>query len=197
MKIDKSYIKKYINIEKLENNLTQKRYEHSLGVAKTAFFLGEIYNVSSKKIIVASMLHDCAKDINNEEFLKYSNKIKLSKLEKENKQLAHAKIGAYIAKKIYNITDNNILAAISFHTTARPNMSTLEKIIYISDFIEEGRGESKLLRKLRKLAPKDLDTTLFFILKSSLKFLEKNKRVIDSNTQKAYDYYSHRKEGIK
>jgi len=181
-----------IDLKKLKKILKNKRYQHSLGVAETAYQLGGLFDVELKKVVVAAILHDCAKDLTEEEADIYCTKYKipLSKTEKSNRKLIHAKIGAVLAKEIFGVKDKEILSAISFHTTGRQAMSVLEKIIYISDFIEPGRGDNEFLAQLRRLSKKNLDATMALILKASLDFLEKTRKPIDPNTKKAYAYYN-------
>lgn len=81
------------------------------------------------KAKIAGLLHDCAKCIDDDEKLKECIKyhIEVTEYEKKSKSLLHAKLGAYYAKSKYNIDDTDIINAIKYHTTGRPNMSLIEK----------------------------------------------------------------------
>ena len=103
--------------------------------------------------------------------------------------LLHAKLGAYVASSKYDIKDEEILTAITYHTTGRPGMSLLEKIVYISDYIEPMRDKAPNLPKVRKIAFEDLDECMYEILKDTLEYLEENPKEIDSTTRDAYVYY--------
>lgn len=109
--------------------------------------------------------------------------------EAKNPFLLHAKAGAYLAQHKYGIGDEDILNAVRYHTTGRPGMSTLEKIIFIADKIEPGRDHSARLPELRRLAFRDLDRTLAEILKDTLSYLDVGENEIDPMTRRTYDYY--------
>lgn len=177
--------------KKIEKALDEKRYNHSLGVAYTASCLAMKYDVDINKAYLAGILHDCAKNLSDDKRLELAQRydIFVSKVEKENPFLLHGKIGALIAKKKFKIEDEDILNAISFHTTGRPSMSTLEKIIYISDYIEINRIQATNLNIIRKLAFEDLDLCLIKILEDTLNYLKNKNACIDPETQKTYDYY--------
>ena len=87
------------------------------------------------------------------------------------------------------VKDEEILTAITYHTTGRPGMSLLEKIVYISDYIEPMRDKAPNLAKVRKIAFEDLDECMYEILKDTLEYLEENPKEIDSTTRDAYVYY--------
>ncbi|MDE6943427.1 MAG: bis(5'-nucleosyl)-tetraphosphatase (symmetrical) YqeK [Lachnospiraceae bacterium] len=185
--------------KEMEQTLERKRYEHTLGVAYTAANLAMIHGVDVEKALTAGMLHDCAKCMSHHKQLSLcrKNKIVLSEIETENHSpLLHAKAGSCLARKKYGITDEEILQAISYHTTGRPHMSPLEKIIYIADYIEPGRERAKRsyadvqnLQEVRKMAYQDLDRTLCKILNDTLDYLSRKGGKIDSMTRDTYEYY--------
>lgn len=178
---------------KLQKVLTQKRYTHTLGVSYTAAALAMKYGYDIKKAQVAGLLHDCAKCNSDEKMLEkcIKNKIEMTDVEKRNPYLLHAKLGAYLAKKEYGIEDTEVLSAIAYHTTGRPAMSELEKIVFISDYIEPNRKEIRGLSKIRKTAFENLDEAVFLILEHTLLYLkeENGKKEIDLTTEEAFEYY--------
>ena len=90
----------------------------------------------------------------------------------------------------FGVNDKDIINAILYHTTGRPAMSTLEKIIYIADYIEPRRTKAQNLNEIRRMAFVDLDITMVMILGDILEYLKrKNRENIDEMTKKAYDYY--------
>lgn len=179
-------IKKHLN-----KILDEKRYEHTLGVAYTAAALAMRYNSDVKKAEIAGLLHDCAKCMENDKKVSICEKhnIEITEAEKKNLFLLHAKVGAYLARKKFHIEDPDILNAIKYHTTGRPGMSLLEKIVYIADYIEPGRNHASNLDEVRKLAFQDLDKAMVVILNDILLHLNKSKKEIDPMTQQSYDYY--------
>lgn len=185
-------IKKY-----LKKHLTKDRYEHTLGVAYTAAALAMKYNPDTsnanlvKRAYLAGLLHDCAKCMSDEKKLHIcdKNNISYSKIETEHPYLLHGKVGAHIAKKKFKINDKDILQAITWHTTGRPDMSLLEKIIFIADYIEPSRKPVPELDLIRRLAFEDIDRTMEKILSNTLKHLEAKNVPVDAMTQKTYECY--------
>ena len=169
----------YVNINEidtyLKENLSKKRYEHSLLVAKEAKSLAKIYHVDEEKAYLAGLIHDIAKELNEEENNYWIKKGNLADdLKNENyKKIRHADIGAIIAKEKYNL-DNDICNAIKYHTIGNKNMDTLAKIIYIADKI--GRKEiPKELMPIKDLVKKDLnDALIYFIEKQNKNLISKN-----------------------
>ena len=169
----------YVNINEidtyLKENLSKKRYEHSLLVAKEAKSLAKIYHVDEEKAYLAGLMHDIAKELSEEENNYWIKKGNLADdLKNENyKKIRHADIGAIIAKEKYNL-DNDICNAIKYHTIGNKNMDTLAKIIYIADKI--GRKEiPKELMPIKDLVKKDLnDALIYFIEKQNKNLISKN-----------------------
>ena len=181
-------------IKRLEKKQTEKRFTHTLNVEKTAIELAKIYDADPIKVSLAALFHDYAKSYSTEKKERLCEKysIVLSEIEHENMDLAHSKLGAAIAKAKYNIDDEDVINAILFHTTGRPHMSLIEKIIYIADFIEPGRKEFSGLIKARKLAYEDIDKSLVKILLLSINHLIDQEKPIDPVTEQAYEYYYQR-----
>lgn len=177
--------------KKMEKSLDSKRFEHTLGVAYTACSLAMCYDTDLSKAMTAGLLHDCAKCISDEKKISICEKhnIPINEVERKNPFLLHAKVGSYMAMKQFNIHDQDIINAILNHTTARPGMSQLEKIIYIADYIEPGRKQAPNLIQIRKLAFQNLDLALIRILEDTLHYLKSINAPIDIMTQKTYDFY--------
>ena len=185
-------IKKY-----LKKHLTKDRYHHTLGVASTAVAMAMRYNPDPsnsnfiKRAELAGLLHDCAKCMDNDKKLRIceKNNLSCSSFEKSHPYLLHGRVGAYIAQTKFHIEDTDILQAITWHTTGRPNMSLLEKIIFIADYIEPSRNPIPELDLIRQLAFVDIDKAMDKILSNTLKLLESKGNTIDKMTQTTYDSY--------
>ena len=177
--------------KQLAKALDTKRYEHTLGVAYTSAALAMRYGEDIQKAEIAGLLHDCAKCLDNDKRLQIckKNNIEITEAEQHNPFLLHAKVGGYLASSKYKIDDEDIINAICFHTTGRPGMSLLEKIVYIADYIEPGRDHAPNLDEVRRLSFDDLDEALVQILEDILVHLKSSKKEIDPMTQKTYDYY--------
>jgi len=177
--------------DKLKKDIDKGRYEHTIGVMYTAASMAMAHGYDIHKAQVAGLLHDCAKCIPNDKKLKLCKKncIQMSEVEQENPVLLHGKLGAYVADKKYDVSDPEILSAITYHTTGKPNMSMLDKIIFIADYIEPLRFKQKNLIEIRKLAFSDLDECMYVILRDTLAYLKTNPKTVDPTTSQAFAYY--------
>ncbi|OPJ55563.1 bis(5'-nucleosyl)-tetraphosphatase (symmetrical) YqeK [Alkalithermobacter paradoxus] len=181
-------IKDMISI--LKNMITEKRLVHSLGVVESAKKLAKIYGEDVKKAEVAALLHDCAKCLGKDEVLYYVRKynILLDDIQKKELELAHGIVGAYISKDIFKVDDESILSAITYHTTGKENMSKLEKIIYVADFIEPNRDYPGV-DKLRNTAyNEDLDKALLMSFDNTIKYVISIQKILHPITVKARNY---------
>lgn len=133
MKIDLENIK-----NKLQKTLKPERYLHSLGVAEMAVELAKRFSLNTEKAELAGLIHDCAKNLSNEEMLKIikENNLSVDESEIASQKTLHAPVGAFVAKNDFQIDDEEILSAIRFHTIGKINMTDFEKIIYLADKIE-------------------------------------------------------------
>lgn len=176
---------------KLKKHLDRPRYEHTLGVMYTAGSMAMCHNADMDQAMTAGILHDCAKCIPDDKKIRLCDKyhLNISDAEYANPSLIHAKLGAFMAAHKYHIDDKEVVEAIACHTTGKPHMSTLDKIIYIADYIEPGRCEAPNLTKIRQLAFEDLDECLYKILTDSLDYLAKKDAVLDPMTKKTFEYY--------
>ncbi len=178
---------------KKEFKKDKSRYWHTIGVAQTAANLAMCYEVDIEKAFVAGLLHDCAKCYTNEQLLYYclEYQIEINEYEQASPYLLHSKLGAYFAKNKYDIEDEDIINAILFHTTGRPNMSKLEEIIFIADYIEPYRNRADNLDIIRKLAYKDIKKAILKATQDTLDYLRKKgkEQFIDALSVQTYEYY--------
>ncbi|MBV7273056.1 bis(5'-nucleosyl)-tetraphosphatase (symmetrical) YqeK [Clostridiaceae bacterium UIB06] len=173
----------------LKKNLRYKRYEHSLGVKDTAVKLAETYKLNIEKAKIAGLVHDCAKNMNDEQILEIALKhdIKINDVCKESPQLLHGAVGAVLAKEIMGIDDKEILDAITYHTTGRKNMSMIDKVIYIADYIEPLRNFPGV-EELREVAFKDIDKALLKSFDNTIKFVIDRKQLLHFDTIEARNH---------
>lgn len=177
--------------KRLSKYLDEDRFSHTMGVMYTCAALAMVHDYDIEDAQVAGLLHDSAKCIPNKKKIKMceQHKIAVTEFEKEHPFLMHAKLGAYIAKEKYDITNEEILSSITYHTTGRPEMTKLEKIVYIADYIEPMRFKAPNLSSVRKLAFQDLDECMYEILKDTLEYLGENPKELDRTTEDAFLYY--------
>ena len=176
----------------LSKKLKEERFYHSLAVSAVAASMAMRWGEDVHKAELAGLIHDCAKAYPIDQFVELAEEysIEIDPVERDNPQLLHAKLGAYYAKTDYFVEDNDILNSILYHTTGRPGMTTLEKIIYIADYIEPGRYKAKHLDEVRKIAFEDLDKCLDIILTDTVEHLHEKQYVINPITLETYGYYS-------
>ncbi len=177
--------------KKVKKELDADRFQHTLGVMYTSAALAMRYGEDIEKAQVAGLLHDCAKCIPNDKKIRMckERQIEISKVELKSPFLLHSKLGAYLAKEKYGVEDPDILSAIMWHTTGRPNMTRLEKIVFTADYIEPQRCKAENLPQVRRLAFHDLNLTVCRILEDTLHYLDSGQAEIDPMSRSAYRYY--------
>lgn len=145
----------------LSNMLTPLRYSHSLKVMEASIRLAGKYGADTEKAAIAGLVHDCAKDMKKDTIIPACEKygIIIDDIEKEQPHLLHGKIGAHMAKELFDIQCPEILAAIADHTMGRPGMDKLSSIVFVADYIEESR-DFEGVDKIRKAAEESLEKAI-------------------------------------
>ncbi len=134
----------------LRENLSEKRYVHSIGTAECARDLAVKFGLDSEKAYMAGLLHDCAKCFSNEKLLEIiNNNLNVQKVELMNYKTLHAPVSAFIAKNNFGVEDNEILSAIRWHTLGKIDMTDFEKIIFLADKIEPKTRDKDYLDDVR------------------------------------------------
>lgn len=162
----------------VKQQMPEHRWRHTLGVAETASRLAQQYGGDSVKADLAALLHDYAKYWPKEALRQVLEREQIpGEWLSYDVLLWHAPVAAFIAEHEFGIRDEEVLNAILYHTTGRPNMTLLEKIIVLSDFIEPGR-DFPGVEQIRTLAGTDLDQALVACYDSAIRFLlQKRKRI--------------------
>lgn len=185
--------------KQLESRLDPMRYEHSLSVSFTCVALAMRYGYDIHKAEIAGILHDCAKRFGDTVLIAKCEKhgIPLTRDELDAPAVIHARYGAWMAEHKFGIQDEEILSAIRCHTTGKPAMGLLDKILYVADYIEPRRDKAENLAAMRYLAFQDLDQTVCALLSSSLEYLERKGASVDAMTRQAFEYYQKEaREGV-
>ena len=177
--------------KELEKEMDESRFEHTTGVMYMCAALAMRYGCDLEKAMLAGLMHDCAKCMPNAKKLKTAEKnhLEITDLERRNPFMLHAKLGAFLARKKYDIEDQEVLDAIRWHTTGRPGMTLLEKIVYIADYIEPKRDKAPNLPQIRQLAFEDLNMALLRILEDTVEYLDQGDDETDDITRQTYEYY--------
>ena len=168
----------------------EDRYWHSVSVSLTAQNLADVYGANKDNCMVAGILHDYCKCMSINEMLLMCEKynVELSDEDKQADGCIHGFLAAKICKDKFNINDE-VYNAIYYHTCGRPNMTILEKIIYVSDFIEPLRRFRDRVEEVRKMAYINIDKAVVLSSEMGLKHLKVTNKFIHSNTQKTIEYY--------
>ena len=175
--------------EKAYAYLEPERIAHVVGCESEAVMLAKTWGEDPDTAATAGILHDITKKFRGEEQLNLCRKygIVYDEAEARNTAILHARTGAAMARELFHISDE-IYEAIRWHTTGKPDMSTLEKILYLADFIEPTR-DFPGLEELRKLAYKDLNDAMALALSMSMGDLRRREREVYKDTLEAYNWY--------
>lgn len=179
----------------IEKNFSEKRRVHTAGVRDCAIKLAEKYGADAEKAEAAALFHDMFRGVSEEALNYYVKHLGLDHKYLNNCNLAHGKIAAIIMKRDYGIDDEDVLNAVSFHTTGRPGMSLLEKIIYIADAIEPNRNYPGVA-ELRQAAERDIDEACLLSLTRTIDYVESQGNYLDTDTLDARDYFLRLGESI-
>lgn len=176
-------------IDYLKANLKSDRYEHSLSVRDTAVKLASIYKSDMDKARLAGLIHDTAKNLTDIQILDLvSNRgLEIDCICRSNPQLMHGLAASIIAQDVMGINDEEVLSAVIYHTTGKKNMSLLEKIIYISDYVEPLR-KFPGVEELRRAVEIDLDDALLKSFDLTIKYVIDRKQLLHFNTIEGRNY---------
>ena len=178
----------------VKEQLTEHRYQHTVGVMETAIILAKRYGANVHQAELAAIFHDYAKFRSKDEMKQIIIDQKMDpQLLLFNSELWHAPVGAYLVRKEAKITDQEILDAIRYHTSGRPQMPLLEKIIYLADYIEPGRHFPGV-HDVRKLAESDLDQALLAAIRNTILFLVNKNQPIYPDTFNTFNDLIKKKE---
>lgn len=168
--------------------LKHKRISHVLGAEQEAIRLALRYGADVGKARVAALLHDCTKKLDMDEQTALCRRygIQLDELERHALKLLHAKTGAAIARDVFGV-DDEIYAAIFWHTTGHANMTLLEKIMYLADYIEPSRNFPGV-DELRAACNEDLDKGLRMGLEMTIQEMHDRGNPVHSATMEADEY---------
>lgn len=173
----------------VKQNLSKKRYDHTIRVYEVALQLAKHYGVCENKVAIAALFHDYCKDEQIERLKQQVIDYDLPPtLLLYDQELWHGPVAAKMVRDIFHIADEEIYRAIYYHTTGRPNMSDVEKIVFIADYIEPNRHFSGI-DAVRKAAYENIDEAIALALSNSIAFLQNKQIKIHELSLDAYQYY--------
>ena len=179
--------------EYIEKNFSEKRKIHTEGVRQTAMKLAEKFGEGSPELVekaeLAALYHDMYRGVPVDVLNYYVKHLDLDeKRYKDNANLAHGKIAAIVIQRDFDEKDQDIINAVSYHTTGRPEMSLLEKIIYIADAVEPNRSYPGV-QSLRQILEYDLDKAVLQSLTNTINYVRSEKKYLDEDTVLAKEYF--------
>lgn len=172
----------------IKGKLKESRYIHSLNVADSAKILAAKYGCDEEKAYTSGLLHDVMKNADDEEQLEVIGKAgwELTDCEKANKKLWHAVAGAAFMKTELGIEDEDMIEAVRYHTTARKEMSVLEKVIYVADFISADRDYPEV-EDVRAAANESLEKAMMLGLEFCIQEIAKRRQILHPDSVDAYN----------
>lgn len=180
---------KYIEYKKiLQKRLTPKRYNHSLCVADEAVRLALKYGGDPDKAYLSGLLHDITKNATEQEHLQIFSEfgIMLNDIEKNAEKLWHAISGAAYIEHVLSIKDQEIITAVRYHTTAREDMTQLEKLLYLADFTSADRDYDDI-DIMRQKVEISMEAALDYALSYTINDLVSRGKPLHLDTVKAYN----------
>lgn len=176
-------------LEKIKRMVSEKRLKHMLGVEEVAISLAEHYGVDSEKAGLAGLLHDYAKEVSKDEFIALIDKYHLDEdLKNWGNNIWHGAVGIYKIREDLGISDPDILRAIEIHTVGSDQMSDLDKIVYIADYIEPNRHFPGV-EEARILAKTSLDRAVAYETAHTISHLVEKAIPIYPQTLTTYNAY--------
>ncbi len=169
-------------VELLKKSMNETRFEHSLETEKTAIELAKLHGADVEKAGLAGLMHDITKQMDN---LALAAKYGLNAV---SEKILHGHTAACWLKEHKIVSDEEVLLAIRYHTTGRADMTMLEKIIFLADYIEPTRNFHEVTR-LRRYAKENLDKAVLYGLELSILSVIDRKNLLDMDSVAAYNCY--------
>ena len=190
--MDIEKIKEQLRKDMTIDGVVHNRYYHSLGVANASCSLVIKHNLKLDldTAYIAGLLHDATKLIDKKVQKEMLYKLGYNDDDEimKSTNVWHGETAPTYIKSVYGIVVQQILDAVHYHVMGRPNMTDLEKVVFVADYIEENR-KGEVFETARKIAYIDLDDAVRFILKSQIDYITSNNQYLISQTLKTYEYY--------
>lgn len=172
----------------LEKNLSPHRFEHSLSTSRMCSYLANILGVDAEPAIMSGIAHDIAREITDDQKVLLASKdgYDVNTYESNHPVLVHGRAGAVMLQELFKIYDESILQAVRWHTTGHIEMGTIGKILFVSDYIEQGRKHIDEDYR-HKLYDMTLDEMVLDVLSRKITYLRNTGNVIVQNSILLYD----------
>ena len=177
-------------VDKLRDMLDGERFEHSLGVEKTAVELARIHGLDEKKAAIAGLLHDSAKDVQHDPIgfcTQYGIQDCLPRYQDLPLPVLHAPVAGPLIEKEFDVKDPEIKEAIACHTSGKVGMNDFDKLVYLADYTEPMRGNDPKTQEVRRLSKINMDEALLKAMEYSIEHMRSKGRDIHPSTFDAYN----------
>lgn len=170
-------------------SMGDRRYQHTLNVKALAVELAEKYGADPQKAALAALLHDCAKELPKQELLRImqENVIIADNGPIRPAPVWHGICAAILSRTQWGVADEEVLSAVACHTTGKPDMSMLDKIIFLADMTCAER-DFPGVDELRALTKQDIDRAMIAALQQTIDFVQQSGKTVDSMSRKALEY---------
>ncbi|HEM3187323.1 bis(5'-nucleosyl)-tetraphosphatase (symmetrical) YqeK [Streptococcus suis] len=176
-------------LEKIRVAMKSARFQHVLGVEEAALALADRYGCDPKKASLAALLHDYAKEVEDQVFLDLIAKYDLDKaLLNWDNNIWHGVVGAYKIAEDFGLKDEEIFQAIQRHTIGAGQMTLLDKVLYVADYIEPNR-DFPGVDEARRIAKESLDKAVAYETAQTISYLAKKGIPIYPQTLETYNGY--------
>lgn len=176
--------------EKVQAQLSENRYSHTLRVTEVAIDLAKVYGASEEKVYYAALLHDYLKEMpidELEQMIRHSSKT-IDVLDYHH-ALWHGPAAAIYIQNEFHLRDPSIVQAIRYHTTGRPDMDRIEQIVFIADYIEPARSFAGI-EDIRETAYTNIEEAIRMALGNTIMHLIKQGALVYPKTMEAYNAYT-------
>lgn len=173
-------------IEYLNANLSESRIQHTKNVVKTGKRLAMRFDHARKRVELAAICHDMMRDADLGVLNALMREAGMPEHYIDNKNLAHGKAAAMVMEREFGITDSEILSAVTYHTTGRPGMTDLEKIVYLADAIEPARTYAAV-EDIREAAKKNLTRACLLSIEDTIEYVTAKNNYLEPITLETRD----------
>ncbi len=167
----------------LAEKVSSRRLLHSEGVLAAATDLADSHGVEAAPLQLAAMVHDCARELAGDELLRRAGEweLPLRQVDRISPVLLHGRVGMEMARRELGIDDPRVVSAVYYHTAGHPDMDIADKLFFLADHIEPGRGYERV-DELRRLAAADVDAALLLAIDINLDYLSASGKTVDPDT---------------
>ena len=172
----------------LNENLSPARFRHVMGVRETALTLAKRHGVDKAQAELAALLHDCVKELPDDELLSLANRhrLQVDEHEQQTPDLLHGKVATFVAAERFGVNDETVFDAMRRHSTGSVEMGSLDQVLFVADFCEPNRTYTAA-EEVRELAEHDLEAAVLEVMQFKLRKTLLKKQPVHPDSFHAYN----------